>query len=84
MRNKYDYFVNGEKMTRKDFMKELKSCCKKVMRTDVIEGWRGVDLMSFDEKKFRQDMRDIEKGIVVMFPEYNKTFKRKKIVVMEG
>lgn len=81
MRNKYDYFVNGEKMTRKDFMKELKSCCKKVMCTDIVAGWCGVDLMVFDEKKFRRDMRDIEKGITVMFPEYNKTFSRKKIVI---
>lgn len=80
MRNKYDYFVNGEKMKRKDFMKELKSCCQKVIRTDVIAGWCGVDLMGFNEKTFRRNMRDIEKGITVMFPEYNKTFKRKVIV----
>jgi hypothetical protein len=80
MRNKYDYFVNEEKMTRKDFMKELKSCCQKVIRTDVIAGWCGVDLMGFDEKVFRRNMRDIEKGIAVMFPEYNKTFRRKVMV----
>ena len=83
MRNRYDYFVNNEKTAKKDFVKELESCCQKVIRTDVIAGWCGVNLMVFDEKKFRRNMRDIEKGIVVMFPEYNKTFKR-KIVVKEG
>ena len=80
MRNKYDYFVNGEKMARKDFIKELKSCCQKVIRTDVIAGWCGVNLMDFDEKKFRESMRDIEKGVTVMFLGNNKTFKRKVVV----
>ena len=63
MRNKYDYFVNNEKVMKKDFVKELKSCCQKVIRTDVIAGWCGVSLMDFDEEKFRQNMRDIENGV---------------------
>lgn len=77
MRNKYNYFVNNEKVTRKDFVRELESCCQKVIATDVIAGWCGVDLMGLDDKKFRETMRDIEKGITVMFLERNKTFKRK-------
>ena len=82
MRNKYDYSINNEKVARKDFVKELESCCQKVIRTDVIACWCGVDLMGFDETRFRQSMRDIEKGIVVMFPRYDKTFKRKKAVII--
>ena len=81
MRNKYDYFINNEKVMKKDFVKELKSCCQKVIQTDVIAGWCGVSLMDFDEEKFRQNMRDIENGVVVMFLERNKTFKRKKVVI---
>ena len=81
MRNKYDYFINNEKVMKKDFVNELKSCCQKVIHTDVIAGWCGVSLMDFDEEKFRQNMRDIENGVVVMFLERNKTFKRKKIVI---
>jgi hypothetical protein len=77
MRNKYDYFINNEKVTRKDFIKELESCCQKVVDTDVIAGWCGVDLMGLDKKKFRETMRDIEKGVTVMFFGRNKTFKRK-------
>ena len=80
MRNKYDYFVNGEKMARKDFIKELKSCCQKVLWLDTTGGWCILEFMDFDEKRFRQNMRDIEKGITVMFPKRNKTFNRKVVV----
>ena len=79
MRNKYDYLINNEKFTKKDFMTELKSCCRKVIHTEVIAGWCGVDLVDFDEEKFNKTMRDIEKGYVVLFLQYNKTFKRQKV-----
>lgn len=81
MRNKYDYLINNEKFTKKDFINELKKCCLKVIRTDVIAGWCGVDLMGFDEERFRKSMRDIENGVVVMFLGRDKTFKRKKVVI---
>ena len=51
MRKKYNYFINGEIVLRKEFMDRLKIDCQKVVRRD----WRGdigVDLCDLDEKKF--------------------------------
>lgn len=79
MRKKYDYFVNGERLSRKEFMEELKKCCYKVVRQDVIAGWCGVDFCEFDEKKFNSEMYAINNGVVVMFPHKNKTFRRKEV-----
>ena len=76
MRKKYDYFMNGELLSRKEFMEEIKKCCYKVVHTEVINGWCGVDFAEPDEKKFNRNMRDINKGIIVMFPHSNKTFRR--------
>lgn len=77
MRKKYDYLVNGIKTSRKEFIEELKKCCYKVVRTDVIAGWCGVDFCEFDEKKFNREMRAINNGVIVMFAGENKTFRRK-------
>ena len=79
MRKKYNYFVNGNQLSRKDFMEELKKCCYKVVRTDVIAGWCGVDFREFDEKKFNSEMYAINQGIIVIFAEYHKTFRRKEV-----
>lgn len=78
MRRKFDYFVNGEKLSRKEFIIELEKCCQKVVRTDVI-GCIGVDLCELDKKKFNSEMHAINQGIIVMFPDRNKTFARKEI-----
>ena len=80
MRKKYDYFVNKNKVSRKDFIYELKRCCQKVIRTDVIAGWCGVGLCEFDENKFNKYMRDVEKGNIIAFYDSNKVFCRKEIV----
>ena len=79
MRKKYEYFVNGNKMPRKDFMEELKKCCYKIVDTEVINGWCGVDFCEFDEKKFNSEMYSINHGTIVMFPSRNKTFRRKEV-----
>lgn len=78
MRRKFNYFVNGERLSRKEFIEELKMCCQKVVRTDVIAGWCGVSLCDLDKERFKKNMRDVEKGIIVMFPDRNKTFARKE------
>jgi hypothetical protein len=81
MRKKYDYFVNNKKMSKKKFMEELKKCCYKVVRTDVIAGWCGVDFSEFDEKKFNSEMYAINNGTVVMCLGHQKTFSRKEVRV---
>lgn len=78
MRKKYEYFVNGDKIGRKEFMEELKKCCCKVVDTDVIAGWCGIDFVEFDEKKFNKTMRSINNGSIVMFFDTQKTFRRKE------
>ena len=79
MYRKYNYFVNGKKMQRKEFISELKKCCRRVVRTDEISDWFCIDLCEFDKKKFNKEMRYVEKDMMVIFPDYNKTFYRKEI-----
>lgn len=38
MRKKYNYFINGEMVPRKEFMDRLKIDCQKVVRRDWY-GW---------------------------------------------
>ena len=80
MRKRYNYFINGEAFSKQEFIKELKMCCKKVISTDVIAGWCGVDWYEFDENKFNKYMRDIEKGNIIAFCDSNKVFRRKEII----
>ena len=84
MRKKYTYFVDNSALPRKDFLKELEKCCQKVIHTDVIAGWCGVDTVGFDEKMFKSELKNINGGIRVSMPasygsrEY-KLFYRKEI-----
>ena len=49
--NKYQYYVNGNPVTKKEMVKRLKECCYKV--TDTMQvGLIGIDTVEFDEKKF--------------------------------
>lgn len=74
--NKYQYYVNGKLVTRKEMMVELKNKCYKIIHTEYI-GDIGIDTTETDEKKFNRFMRKIEKMHIVLIN--NKTFCRKKI-----
>ena len=74
--NKYQYYVNGKPVTRKEMMVELKNKCYKIIRTEYI-GDIGINITETDEKKFNSFMLKIEKGHIVLID--NKTFRRKKI-----
>ena len=74
--NKYQYYVNGNPVSRKEMMVELKNKCYKIVHTEYI-GDIGIDTTETDEKKFNSFMRKIEKGDIVLIG--NKTFRRKKI-----
>lgn len=74
--NKYQYYVNGKPVTRKEMMVELKNKCYKIIRTEYI-GDIGINTTETYEKKFNSFMRKTEKGHIVLID--NKTFRRKKI-----
>ena len=84
MRKKYAYFVNNIMIRRKEFLNELEKCCQRVIRTDVIADWCGVDIVGFDEKMFKAELKNINGGIRVSIPasygyrEY-KLFYRKEV-----
>lgn len=78
MRKKYEYFVNNEKLTRKDFLSKLKNCCYRVVDTQMV-GLIGVDFTEFDEKKFNRELRAINNGVIVCFCDAQKTFSRKEV-----
>ena len=84
MNKKYTYFVDNSALLRKDFLKELEKCCQKVIHTDIIADWCGVDTVGFDEKMFKAELRNINGGIRVSLPDrYGaktyKLFYRKEI-----
>ena len=84
MRKKYAYFVNNIMIQRKEFLNKPEKCCQRVIHTDVIAGWCGVDTVGFDEKMFKAKLRNINRGIRVSLPDgYSaktyKLFYRKEI-----
>ena len=64
---KYNYFVDGELVPRKEFFARLKSQCTTVVDTHVIAGWCGVDVVEFSEKKYKKRLRSINDGVDIMF-----------------
>ena len=74
--NKYQYYVNGNPVSRKEMMTELKNKCYKIISTEYI-GDIGIDTTETDEKKFNSFMRKIEKGHIILIG--NNTFRCKKI-----
>ena len=74
--NKYQYYVNGNPVSRKWMMTELKNKWYKILHTEYI-GDIGINTIETDEKKFNSFMRKIENWHIVLID--NKTFRRKKI-----
>lgn len=76
--NKYQYYVNGEPVTKKEMVKRLKECCYKV--TDTMQvGLIGVDMTEFDEKKFNRSLRHICDPSYAFVAIGSTSFHRKKI-----
>ena len=76
--NKYQYYVNGNPVTKKEMVKRLKECCYKV--TDTMQvGLIGIDMVEFDEKKFNRSLRHIYDPSYLFVAIDSTTFSRKKI-----
>lgn len=76
---KYNYFVNNVQVPRKDFFAQLRNACYRVVDTDVIGGWCGIDFMEFDEKRYKRCLRDLNNNIEIFIIGSNsKSFKRKE------
>lgn len=79
MRKKYQYFVDNVQVKRSEFLAQLKKYSYRDRLVDVINGWCGVSVREFDEKKYKERMRDINNGyiVLVMDGKVSKAFKRK-------
>lgn len=77
---KYNYFVDDVQVPRKKFFSRLRNRCQRVAHTEVINGWCGVDIMEFDEKKYKRCLRDINDNVEIFFfgERTGKSFKRKE------
>ena len=53
--NKYQYYVNGKPVSRKEMMSQLKDKCYKIIHTEYI-GDIGINTIETDEKKFNSYM----------------------------
>ena len=75
---RYNYFVDNVQVKRSEFFEQLKKRSYKDRLVDVINGWCGVSVREFDEKKYQERMRDINKGyiVLVMVGNTSKAFKR--------
>lgn len=75
---KYNYFIDNVQVKRNEFFAQLKQYSYRDRLVDVINGWCGVSVREFDEKKYKERMRDINNGYVVLvFVEnVSKAFKR--------
>lgn len=78
---KYNYFVDNVQVKRNDFFNELKKYSYRDKLVDVINGWYGVSVREFDEKKYKERMKDINNWyvVLVMDGKTSKAFKRTAI-----
>lgn len=75
---KYNYFVDNVQVKRNEFFNQLKKHSYRDRLVDVINGWCGVSVREFDEKKYKERVKDINNGYVVLVMDGNvsKAFKR--------
>lgn len=76
---KYNYFVDNVQVKRSEFFKQLRHWSQTARRVDTINGWCGVDIMEFDEEKYKGYMKDINNGfvVIVLNGKLSKAFRRK-------
>lgn len=77
--HKYNYFVDDVQVKRSDFFKQLRYHSQTARRVDTIAGWCGVDIMEFDEEKYKERVKDINDGWAICIPngKLYKKFQRK-------
>lgn len=74
--NKYQYFVNGNSVSKKELASKLKECCLK--RVNTIETPLGdIDMMDYDDMLFKKKLRDMEKGTIIVMG--RDIFRRTKV-----
>ena len=80
---KYSYFIDNVQVKKCEFFTQLKKYSYRDRLVDVINGWCGVSIREFDEKKYKERMRDINNGYVVLVMDGNtsKSFKRKEVKI---
>ena len=76
---KYNYFVDNVQVNRSEFFKQLRNWSQTARRIDTIAGWCGVDIMEFDEEKYKGYVKDINNGfvVIVLNGKLSKAFRRK-------
>lgn len=60
------YFINNKEVSKKKFFLYLHQDCTKVISTSSIGGL-GVELKDFDQKKYNQCKRSLQKGNICLF-----------------
>lgn len=76
MRKSYTYYFNKEPISRKELLEKLKQDCQKPIHTDYV-GNIGISLMDLDEKRYRENIRNIDNGTVVYFMGSKNKYERR-------
>lgn len=75
--NKYQYFVNGNSVSKKELASKLKECCLKWVST-MESPLGGVDIMDYDDMLFKKKLRDVEKGTIIVMG--RDIFRRTRVI----
>ena len=77
---KYAYYVDNIQVKRSEFFEKLKSQCTTVVDRQIINGWCGVDVVEFSEKKYKRCLKDINDNVEIFFIDGKyKQFKRRAV-----
>ena len=77
---KYVYYVDNVQVKRNEFFEKLKSQCTTIVDRQIINGWCGVDVVEFSEKKYKRCLKSINDGVEILFFDGRyKHFERKEI-----
>jgi hypothetical protein len=72
------YTINRKPVPQKEFFTTLRSDCQKVVSTDVIAGWCGVDVCDFDSKKYDRMCKTLRQGVTVIFFDSGRVYDTQK------
>lgn len=75
--NKYQYFVNGNSVSKKELASKLKECCLKWVNT-IESPLGGIDMMDYDDTLFKKKLRDVEKGTIIIIG--RDIFRRTRVI----
>ena len=74
------YLINSKEVPKNEFFRSLRQDCVKVTDTHVVAGWCGIDVKTFDEKRYRRTLAGLRRGHMVLFLDQGRTYSYQRII----